>query len=132
MFKPIFWAKELRDCGEAILGLEEYIAEVARANGWSVELRKRHGSRIQDLILRRGGLILVVQVKNLSSPAGPKAVTQTKRDFDEYVRHLLEEKLGVTIVPVLISKDISEKARKRALSYGIRYYRPSELEKILE
>lgn len=115
-----------------LLGLEEHVAEIAKANGWSVELRKRHGTRIQDLILRRGGLILVIQVKDLSSPAGPKAVTQTKRDFDEYIRHLLEERLGVTVVPVLISKDISEKAKKRALSYGIRYYRPSELEKILK
>ncbi|MEM2092333.1 MAG: restriction endonuclease [Candidatus Bathyarchaeia archaeon] len=114
------------------MGLEEYIAEVARANGWNVELRKRHGSRIQDLILERGGLILVVQVKDLSNPAGPRAVTQTKRDFDEYIRHLLGERLGVTVVPVLISKDISEKARRRALSYGIRYYRPNELEKILK
>ncbi|MBS7639903.1 MAG: restriction endonuclease [Candidatus Bathyarchaeia archaeon] len=114
------------------MGLEEHIAEVARANGWNVELRKRHGSRIQDLILERGGLILVVQVKDLSNPAGPRAVTQTKRDFDEYIRHLLGERLGVTVVPVLISKDISEKARRRALSYGIRYYRPNELEKILK
>lgn len=114
------------------MGLEERVAEVAKAYGWHVELRKRHGSRIHDLILRRGGLVLVVQVKDLSSPAGPRAVTQTKKDFDEYIRHLLEEKLGVTVVPVLISKDISEKARKRALSYGIRYYSPEDLEKIFK
>lgn len=114
------------------MGLEEYVAEVAKSHGWSVELRRRHGSRIQDLILQRGGLILVVQVKDLSSPAGPRAVTQTKKDFDEYVKHLLEEKLGVTIVPILISNNISEKAKRRALSYGIRYYKPSDLEKILK
>jgi len=117
--------------GLHFLGLEEKIAEMAKAYGWHVELRKRHGSRIQDLILRRGGLVLVIQVKDLSNPAGPKAVTQTKRDFDEYVRHLLEERLGVTIVPVLISNDISEKAKRRALSYGIRCYKASDLEKIL-
>jgi len=115
-----------------ILGLEEYVAEVAKRYGWHVKLRKRHGNRIQDLILRRGGLILVVQVKDLSNPAGPKAITQTKRDFDEYIRHLLEEKIGVTVVPILVSNDISEKAKRRALSYGIRFYNPSELEKILK
>jgi RecB family endonuclease NucS len=113
------------------LGLEEEVAEKAKANGWNVELRKRHGSRIQDLILSRGGLVLVVQVKDYSSPAGPRAVTQAKRDFDEYIRHLLEEKLGVTVVPILVSKSISEKARKRALSYGVRCYSPSEFENAL-
>lgn len=114
------------------MGLEEYIAEVAKSHGWNVELRRKHGSRIQDLILQRGGLILVVQVKDLSSPAGPRAITQTKKDFDEYIKHLLEEKLGVTVVPILISNNISERARKRALSYGIRHYSPKDLEKILK
>ncbi len=115
-----------------MLGLEEEVAEKARANGWHVELRKKHGNRIQDLILRRGGLVLVVQVKDSLSPAGPKAITQTKKDFDEYVKHLLEEKLGIMVVPVLVSNELSKKARKRALSYGIRYYKPSELDKILK
>ena len=115
-----------------LLGLEEKVAEKAKANGWHVELRKKHGRRIQDLILQRGRLVLVVQVKDLSGPAGPKAVTQTKRDFDEYVRHLLEEELGVTVVPILVSNEISERAKRRALSYGIRHYRPNELEKMLK
>ena len=114
------------------MSLEEKIAEKARANGWYVELRKKHGNRIQDLVLRRGGLVLVIQVKDLSSPAGPRAVTQTKKDFDEYIKHLLEKKLGVTVVPILISNEISEKARRRALSYGIRCYKPNELERMLK
>jgi RecB family endonuclease NucS len=114
------------------LGLEEHVAEVAKKHGWNVELRKRHGSRIQDLILKRGGLVLVIQVKDLSNPAGPKAITQTKRDFDEYIKHLLEEKMGVTVVPILVSNNISEKAKRRALSYGIRFYSVSEIEKILK
>jgi RecB family endonuclease NucS len=113
------------------LGLEEHVAEVAKRYGWNVELRRKHGSRIQDLILRRGGLVLVIQVKDLSNPAGPKAITQTKRDFDEYIRHLLEEKMGITVVPILISNNISEKAKRRALSYGIRFYSPNEIEKVL-
>lgn len=114
------------------MGLEEKVAEMARANGWQVELRKKHGNRIHDLILKRGGLVLVVQIKDLSSPAGPRAVTQTKKDFDEYVRHLLKEKLGITVIPVLVSNNISDRAKKRALSYGIRYYTPSDLEKVLK
>ncbi|MEM1507832.1 MAG: hypothetical protein QXU02_05860 [Candidatus Bathyarchaeia archaeon] len=114
------------------MGLEEYVAEMAKSYGWDVELRRRHGSRIQDLILHRGGLVLVVQVKDLSSPAGPRAISQTKKDFDEYVKHLLEEKLGVMVVPILISNDVSEKAKRRALSYGIRCYKPSDLEKVLK
>ncbi|MEM1586607.1 MAG: hypothetical protein QXX99_04560 [Candidatus Bathyarchaeia archaeon] len=113
------------------MSLEDKVAEMARTYGWHVELRRKHGNRIQDLILKRGGLVLVVQVKDLSNPAGPKAVTQTKKDFDEYVKHLLNEKLGITVIPVLISNNISERARRRALSYGIRYYAPSDLEKIL-
>ena len=114
------------------MGLEEHVAEVAKRYGWNVELRRKHGSRIQDLILRRGGLVLVIQVKDLSNPAGPKAITQTKRDFDEYIRHLLEEKMGITVVPILISNNISEKAKRRALSYGIRFYSPNEIEKVLK
>lgn len=114
------------------MGLEEKVAEMARTYGWQVELRKKHGSRVQDLILRRGGLVLVVQVKDLSSPAGPRAVTQTKKDFDEYVRHLLKERLGITVIPILISNNISDRARKRALSYGVRYYTLSDLEKMLK
>lgn len=35
------------------MGLEEEIAEKAEKYGWHVELRKKHGSRIQDLVLRR-------------------------------------------------------------------------------
>lgn len=75
------------------MGLEEEIARKAEKYGWHVELRKKHGSRIQDLVLRRGGLVYVVQVKELSSPAGPRHVTQTRRDYEEYVRYLLEESL---------------------------------------
>lgn len=112
--------------------MEEKVAEMARTYGWHVELRKKHGSRVQDLILRRGGLVLVIQVKDLSSPAGPRAVSQTKKDFDEYIKHLLREKLGITVIPVLISNDLSDRARRRALSYGIRYYTPNDLEKILK
>ena len=114
------------------MGLEEEIAEKAKELGWSVELRRKHGSRIQDLVLSRGGLVLVLQVKDLSTPAGPRAVSQTKRDYDEFVRSLLRERLGVTVVPILISREISVKAKKRALSYGIRHYRPDEIEKLLE
>ncbi|MEM1550526.1 MAG: restriction endonuclease [Candidatus Bathyarchaeia archaeon] len=114
------------------MGLEEKVAEIARAYGWNVELRKKHGSRVQDLILKRGGLVFVVQVKDLSSPAGPRAVSQTKKDFDEYIRHLLKEKLGITVIPVLVSNDISDKARRRALSYGVRYYTLGDLEKMLK
>ncbi|MEM0049830.1 MAG: restriction endonuclease [Candidatus Bathyarchaeia archaeon] len=114
------------------MGLEEKVAEIAKNYGWNVELRKRHGNRIQDLILRRGGLVLVVQVKDLSSPAGPRAVSQTKKDFDEYVRHILREKLGITVIPVLVSNGISDRARKRALSYGVRCYTLSELENMLK
>lgn len=114
------------------MGLEEKIAEMARAHGWSVELRRKHGSRVQDLILKRGGLVLVMQVKDLSNPAGPRAVSQTKKDFDEYVKHLLKEKLGITVIPILVSNNLSERAKRRALSYGIRYYAPDDLENILK
>jgi len=114
------------------LNLEEEITALARERGWSVELRRKHGSRIQDLILRRGRLILVLQVKDLSRPAGPRAVTQAKRDCEEYIRYLLEKELGVTIIPVLVAPEISERARRRAASYGVRHYSPSEIDKLLE
>jgi len=45
------------------MGLEDEIAELAKRHGWSVELRRKHGRRIQDLVLEGGGLVLVVQVK---------------------------------------------------------------------
>jgi len=113
------------------MGLEEEIAGLAEKHGWSVQLRKKHGKRIQDLVLSRGGLVLVLQVKDLSAPAGPRAVSQTKQDYDKFVKSLLRERLGITVVPVLVSHEISEKAKKRALSYGIRHYRPDEIEKLL-
>lgn len=113
------------------MSLEEEIAEIARRHGWNVELRRRHGRRIQDLVLSRGGLVLIMQVKDLSSPAGPRAVTQAKCDYDEYVKSLLREKLGVVVVPVLVSREVSAKARKRALSYGVICYSPNEVEGLL-
>ncbi|MCD6444381.1 restriction endonuclease [Candidatus Bathyarchaeota archaeon] len=113
-------------------GLEERIARVAEKYGWEVELRKKHGKRIQDLVLTRRGIVLVIQVKDLSSPASPRDVAQTRKDADEYVRYLLEEVLGVMIVPVLVSRGISEKAMRKARSYGVRHYTPEELEELLK
>lgn len=113
------------------MGLEEEIAEKAEKYGWKVELRRKHGSRIQDLILKRGRLVLVLQVKDLSGPADPRAVTQTRRDYEEYIRYLLEEKLGVIVVPVLVARELSRNARKRAASYGISHYRPDEIDNLL-
>ena len=112
-------------------GLEEEIAEAARRHGWSVELRRKHGRRIQDLVLSRGGLVLVVQVKDLSAPAGPKAVSQARFDCEEYLRDLVKSRLGLTVVPVLVSNSFSEKAKRRATSYRVRCYTREEVERLL-
>jgi HJR/Mrr/RecB family endonuclease len=113
------------------MGLEEEIAELAKKHGWSVELRRKHGRRIQDLILERRGLVLVVQAKDLSSPAGPKAVSQARQDYQEYLMNLVKRRLGLLIVPVLVSKSFSQKAKRRASSYHVRCYKLDELEKLL-
>ena len=73
-----------------------------------------------------------MQVKDLSGPADPRAVTQTRRDHEEYIRYLLEEKLGVIVVPVLVARELSRNARKRAASYGISHYRPDEIDNLLK
>ena len=69
-----------------------------------------------------------MQVKDLS---GPRAVTQTRRDYEEYIRYLLEEKLGVILIPVLVARELSKNARKRAKSCGISRYRPDEINGLL-
>lgn len=111
--------------------LENVIARLAEKNGWRVEKRKMHGRRIQDLILRKNGLILVVQLKN-TSKAGPKDVSQTRKDYVEYLNYLLSEELGVRVIPILVSKDFSERAKRRARSYGVFLYRLEEFEKYLK
>ena len=113
------------------MGLEEEIAELARKHGWSVELRRKHGRKIQDLVMERGGLVLVVQVKDLFSPAGPKAVSQARQDYQEYLMDLVKRRLGLLVVPVLVSKGFSPKAKRRASSYRVRCYAPDELERLL-
>jgi len=114
-----------------ILGLEEEILELAKKHGWNVELRRKHGRRIQDLVLEREGLVLVVQVKDLSSPAGPKAVSQARQDYQEYLMDLVKHRLGLIVVPVLVSHDFSQKAKRRASSYRVKCYMPAELERLL-
>lgn len=110
--------------------LEDYVERIARKYGWSVEKRKRYGDRIIDILLRKKGVALIVQCKN-TDRASPRDVSQTKRDYDEFVRYLLEEKLGLSIRPVLISKDFSDRSRRRARSYGVMLYTVEELEKLL-
>ena len=112
------------------MGLEEEIMELAKKHGWNVELRRKHGRRIQDLVLERGGLVLVIQVKDLSSPAGPKAVSQTRQDYQEYLMDLVKRRLGLLVVPVLVSKGFSQKAKRRASSYRVGCYTPDELERL--
>lgn len=110
--------------------LEDYIEVIAKKYGWRVEKRKKYGSRIVDILLRKKGIALVVQCKN-SEKASPRDVSQTKRDYDEFVRYLLEEKLGLLIRPILVSKDFSKGSKKRARSYGVMLYTVEELEKFL-
>jgi len=43
----------------------------------------------------------------------------------------LEEKLGVLVAPVLVARELSKNARKRAVSYGISHYRPDEIDNLL-
>lgn len=111
--------------------LEEEIAKLARAKGWTVKERKKHGKRIQDLILKKGKVVLVVQLKNTKT-AGPKDVSQARRDYFEFIDHLLREELGVRVGVVLISNDFSESAKKRARSYGIMLYKVEEFKKLLD
>ncbi len=110
--------------------LEDYIEVVAKKYGWRVEKRKKYGSRIVDLLLRKKGIALVIQCKN-TSRASPQDVSQAKRDYDEFVRYLLEEKLGLSIRPILVSNDFSPGSRRRARNYGVMLYTVEELERFL-
>ncbi len=110
--------------------LEDHIEEVAKKHGWRVEKRKKYGGRIVDILLRKKGIALVVQCKN-TEKAMPQDVSQAKRDYDEFVRYLLEEKLGLSIRPILVSKGFSPGSRKRARGYGVMLYTVEELEKLL-
>ncbi|MGC8555817.1 MAG: restriction endonuclease [Conexivisphaera sp.] len=110
--------------------LEDMIERLAEENGWRVEKRKKYGDRILDLILSKGGTVFIVQSKN-TDQAMPSDVSQARKDYEEYVRWLLEEKLGLSVVPVLVSKSFSEGARGRARSYGVMLYTVEELEGLL-
>jgi len=109
--------------------LEEWVAALAERKGWIVEKRRKFGSHVLDLVLRRRGLVLILQCKNTA--ATPRDVTQTRKDFEAYIRWLLEEELGLLVQPVLVAKEFSQKTRKRASSYRVLCYMPEELEKLL-
>ncbi len=110
--------------------LEDHIEEVARKYGWRVEKRKKYGGRIVDILLRKRGMTFVVQCKN-TEMAMPRDVSQTRKDYDEFVRYLLEEELGITIRPILVSKGFSKGTRRRARGYGVMLYTVEELERFL-
>ena len=111
--------------------LEKELEKEAEMYGWKVKKRKKHGRNIQDLILRKGNLVFVVQLKN-TDQAGPRDVSQTKKDYEEYINYLVKEELGLKVAPVLVSKSFSEKARKRAKNYGVMLYRLNEFKKLLK
>ncbi|MER3601762.1 MAG: hypothetical protein C4339_03485 [Nitrososphaerota archaeon] len=109
--------------------LEDRIAALAEQRGWIVEKRKKFGPHVLDLVLRRRGLVLVVQCKNTA--ASPRDVTQTRKDFEAYLNWLLEEKLGILVQPVLVAREFSERTKRRASGYRVLCYMPDELEKLL-
>lgn len=110
--------------------LEERIARMAEDRGWTVLKRKRFGHRVLDLVLQRGGVILVVQAKN-KVVTSPSDVSQTRRDYVEYIDWLIEERLGLQIRPVLVSDGFSKATKRRARSYRIMCYKVEELGRLL-
>jgi hypothetical protein len=110
--------------------LEDLIESFAKRHGWSVEKRKRYRGKIVDLLIRKKGITFVVQCKN-TEMAMPSHVTQAKKDYEEYVRFLLEEKLGLSIRPVLVSNGFSKGAKKRAKSYDVMLYNVEDFKRLL-
>ena len=110
--------------------LEDFIERIAEEHGWRVEKRRKYGDRILDLVISKGGTVFIVQSKN-TDQAMPSDVSQTRKDFEEYVRWLLEEKLGLSVVPILVSRSFSDGAKGRARSYGVLLYTVDELENLL-
>ncbi len=110
--------------------LEDLVEEIAEGNGWRVEKRRKFGDRILDLVISKGGTVFVIQCKN-TDQAMPSDVSQTRKDYEEYIRWLLEEKLGVTVVPILVSRSFSKGAKERARSYGVLLYTVEEIEGLL-
>lgn len=109
--------------------LEDALAELAERNGWIVEKRKRRGARIPDLVLRRGGVVLVVQVKD--KEATPRDASQTRRDLLSYLEWLLEKELGIQVRGVLVARDFTKGTRARASRYGVMCYRVDEVASLL-
>lgn len=110
--------------------LEDEIERMAEEGGWRVEKRKKYGDRILDLVLSKGGMVFIVQSKN-TDRATPSDVSQTKKDFEEYVNWLLEEKLGLSVAPILVSKSFSDGTKGRARGYGVLLYTVDELRELL-
>lgn len=106
--------------------LEDFVERMAMESGWHVEKRKRYGDRILDLVISKGGTIFIVQCKN-TSKATPSDVSQTRKDYESFIEWLLEEKLGYRVVPVLVSRSFSEKAKNRARNYGVLFYEMDEV-----
>jgi hypothetical protein len=114
--------------GPAIIGsqLEDMMEREAERNGWIVQKRKRFGDRVIDLVLeqRRRGVIMVLQAKN--TVATPMDVTQAYKDYLAYMEWLIQDRLGVVVLPVLLAKNFSPGVTKRAAKYDVRAYKLQE------
>jgi len=82
--------------------------------------RRRNRTKIRN--------VLIMQVKDLS---GPRAITQTGRDREEYIRYFLEEKPCVILIPIFFARGLSKSAGKQVVSYGVNHYRPDEIDDLL-
>lgn len=110
--------------------LEDLIEAIALECGWRVEKRRRHGKRILDLVLSKGGVVFIVQAKN-KDVAQPRDVSQTRKDYEEYINYLIRERLGLRVASILVSRGFSDGAKRRARGYGVRLYRVEELRDLL-
>ena len=107
--------------------LEAQIERLAKKYGFIVEKRKKYGDAVIDLVLKKKGVVYIIECKNYGGrKVGMDAVKQAEKAKKEYIRELLGD-----VVPVVVGNDFNEDAKKRASRTGVRLYKVEEIEKLM-
>src|SRR5215212_1893504 len=100
---------------------EDYMAEIFRKQGYSVELTPKSGDQGVDLLLNKPGLRIAVQLKRYQGAVGNKAVQEIRSGVDYY-----EADEGW----VITTSTYTRSARELATKLGIRLIDGSELKQL--
>jgi restriction system protein len=102
---------------------EFYCAKILQENGWDAKVTKASGDQGVDVIAKRNDIILALQCKKLSSPAGNFSVQEVLGGVTYY-----RANMGAVVCPSGFTKS----ARQLANTSGVMLIHESELAHIFE